>query len=146
MGPLTEMFAADRAARFAGHAPATIPVVDPNPLAQSALPTADSYEFFSAWEKKSPWKNETTVRTVEALRAYEPGHLIHCISPTPLLMTVQDRDVLCPPDVALRAYARALEPKELLVLKGGHFDVYEKPNVDVSIARQAEFLKRSLGA
>jgi fermentation-respiration switch protein FrsA (DUF1100 family) len=144
MPSLTTMFAADRAARFAGHTPATIPVIDSNPLAQSALPTADSYEFLSAWEKKSPWKNVTTVRSVEALRAYNPAHLIHCISPTPLLMIVQDGDVLVPLDLSLKAYAQALEPKELLILKGGHFEAYEKPNVDVSIARQVEVLKRSL--
>jgi hypothetical protein len=40
-----------------------LPVVDQNPQAPSALPTADSYEFFSAWEKKSKWKNSVTVKT-----------------------------------------------------------------------------------
>jgi hypothetical protein len=39
-----------------------MPAVDENPLAPSALPTADSYKFFTAWAKKSSWKNEVTVR------------------------------------------------------------------------------------
>jgi hypothetical protein len=39
-----------------------LPVVDENPMAPSALPTADSYTFFTAWGKKSNWKNEVTVR------------------------------------------------------------------------------------
>lgn len=98
------------------------------------------------WASKSPWKNETTVRSIEALRAYNPAHLIHCISPTPLLMIVQDADVLVPLDLSLRAYAAALEPKELLVLKGGHFEAYTKPNVERSIERQVEFLKGTLCA
>jgi hypothetical protein len=39
-----------------------MPAVDENPLAPSALPTAGSYKFFTAWAKKSSWKNEVTVR------------------------------------------------------------------------------------
>lgn len=41
----------------------TIPVVDPNPMATSALPTADSWIFFDDWMKKCDWKNEVTVKT-----------------------------------------------------------------------------------
>ena len=52
----------ERLSRMAGNEPARIPVVDANPLNTSALPTPDSYEFFSAWEKKSNWKNDCTVR------------------------------------------------------------------------------------
>ena len=40
-----------------------LPVVDENPQAPSALPTADSYQFFTEWEKKSKWKNSVTVKT-----------------------------------------------------------------------------------
>jgi hypothetical protein len=39
-----------------------VPVVDADPLKPSSLPTPDSYEFFSAWEKKSHWKNNVTLR------------------------------------------------------------------------------------
>src|SRR5215469_16057426 len=37
----------DREARFAGNPPAMIPVVNADPAAQSALPTADSYHWFT---------------------------------------------------------------------------------------------------
>jgi hypothetical protein len=47
---------------MSGKEPGRIPVVDADPMKTSALPTADSYEFFSAWEKKSNWKNDVTVR------------------------------------------------------------------------------------
>lgn len=40
-----------------------LPIVDEDPLKPSALPTVDSYEFFTAWAKKSNWKNECTVKT-----------------------------------------------------------------------------------
>ena len=52
----------DRQARLAGKEAGRLPVVDADPTKPSALPTPDSYEFFSAWEKKSPWKNDNTVR------------------------------------------------------------------------------------
>src|SRR4030088_2097541 len=59
-----QLLAADRLARARGEAPAMLPVVDPDPTAQSALPTPDSHEFFSAYEGTS-WKNEVTLRTLE---------------------------------------------------------------------------------
>lgn len=141
---LNAAFAADRVARAAGHPAATLPVVDPDPHVPSALPTPDAHAFFSAWAAKSAWRNETTVRSVEALRGYSPAHLIQCISPTPLLMVVQDADWLVPLDLSLRAYACALEPKELLVLKGGHFEAYRGPGVEKSVERQVGFLRGTL--
>ncbi|KAF5560028.1 n-terminal domain-containing protein [Fusarium napiforme] len=51
-------FQKDRLERAAGNAPATVKVVDENPLAPSALPTPDSYDFVQKlWAPKSAWKN-----------------------------------------------------------------------------------------
>lgn len=47
---------------MAGKEPGRIPVVAEDPMAMSALPTPDSYVFFSEWEKKSPWKNDVTMK------------------------------------------------------------------------------------
>ncbi|KAK4981953.1 hypothetical protein LTR66_009578 [Elasticomyces elasticus] len=63
IGGLNQMFQEDRLARAAGETPAMVPVVDADVHKPSALPTPDSYEFFMAWEKKSNWKNEVTVKT-----------------------------------------------------------------------------------
>src|SRR5271163_66132 len=80
-----EMFDADRLARFRGEAPVMVPVVDEDPLAASALPTADSWQWFTETGKaRAPaWRNEVTLRTVEMLGEYEPGAYIARISPTP---------------------------------------------------------------
>lgn len=59
---LSLMKVIDRKGRAAGKDPIIIPVVSNDPAAPSALPTPDSYEFFTAWEKKSTWKNEVTLR------------------------------------------------------------------------------------
>ena len=55
-----ELFDADRLARFQGKAPTMVPVVDKDPLAASALPTPDSWEWFSqTGETRAPaWRNE----------------------------------------------------------------------------------------
>ncbi|KAF8859635.1 Esterase/lipase [Acephala macrosclerotiorum] len=143
---LNQMFQGDRLARASGKAAGMIPVVDPNPLATSALPTPESYIFFMDWEKKCDWKNEVTVKTIEELRAYDASAHIHHISPTPLLMTVSENDTLAPTDLALAAYGRALEPKELHILPGGHFGGYSGPNFEKNAGRQVEFLKKTLCA
>ena len=121
-----EMFDADRAARFQGDPPAMVPVVAEDPLAPSALPTPDSWTWFTETGKtRAPsWRNEVTLRTVEMLGEYEPGSYIARISPTPLLLVVAREDHLTPAHFAIDAYERAREPKRLVILPGGHFDAY----------------------
>jgi len=124
--PTRQAFDADREARFRGEAPAMIPVVDADPMAASALPTPDSWEWFSqTGETRAPsWRNEVTLRSVEMFWEYEPGAWIQWISPTPLLLVVAQGDHLTVSDLAIAALERAREPKRLAVLPGGHFDAY----------------------
>jgi fermentation-respiration switch protein FrsA (DUF1100 family) len=121
-----EQFNADRLARYNGEAPAMVPVVDEDPLAPSALPTADSYRWFTeTHEARAPsWRNEVTLRSVELFTEYEPGTYLPWISPTPLLMCVAENDVLTPTDLAIAGFEAAREPKKLVILPGGHFDAY----------------------
>jgi uncharacterized protein len=123
-----EMFEADRLARFRGEAPAMVPVVDPDPLAPSALPTPDSWEWFSETGKaRAPaWRNEVTLRSVEMFTEYEPGVYLPWISPTPLLLVVAAGDHLVPSELAIAAFETARQPKELVILPDGHFDAYVK--------------------
>jgi hypothetical protein len=59
-------------------------------------------------------------------------------------MTVAQNDVLTPTDLALRAYAQALEPKQLQIIPGGHFDGYAGPNFESNAGVQADFLSKVL--
>ena len=91
-----------------------VPVVAEDPLAPSALPTPDSWTWFTETGKtRAPsWRNEVTLRTVEMLGEYEPGAYIGRISPTPLLMIVAREDHLTPARPRhrrLRARTRAEE-------------------------------------
>jgi hypothetical protein len=123
-----EMFDADRLARFQGKAPAMVPVVDPDPLAPSALPTPDSWKWFSeTGQTRAPaWRNEVTLRSVEMFTEYEPVSYMPYISPTPLLLLVARGDHLVPAELAIAAYEHAREPKTLVIMPDGHFDAYVK--------------------
>jgi len=121
-----ELFDADRLARFQGKAPAMVPVVAEDPMAPSALPTPDSWEWFTqTGETRAPaWRNEVTMRTVEMLGEYEPGSYLPYVSPTPLLLLVAEGDHLTPSEFAIAAFDTAHQPKELIIMPGGHFDAY----------------------
>jgi hypothetical protein len=121
-----KQFDVDREARFNGAAPLMMPVVAEDPLAPAALPTADSWQWFTATGRtRAPsWRNEVTLRTVEMLGEYEPGDYVARISPTPLLMLIAAGDHLAIAEEAFIAFNRALEPKRIVVIKGGHFDAY----------------------
>lgn len=126
LAPTHSAFEEDRRNRMKGGAPAMVPVVAEDPLASSALPTPDSWKWFTETHKlRAPsWRNEVTLRSVEKFTEYEPASYISYISPTPLLMVVALGDHLTVADQALAAYERALHPKKLVTLSGGHFDAY----------------------
>jgi fermentation-respiration switch protein FrsA (DUF1100 family) len=129
IGAVQGMFDADRTARYAGEPPQMIPVVTQDPAGLAALASADSYQWFTqtAASRAPAWRNEVTLKSVEMYTDYEPGAHIGYISPTPLLMLVADNDVVAASDLAFEAYGKALEPKRLVTLKGGHFDAYTGP-------------------
>jgi uncharacterized protein len=139
------MFDADRDARYQGKEPEMVPVVNDDPLGPAALPTPDSFEWFTATGRtRAPtWRNEVTLRSVELLTEYEPGIYIERISPTPLMMVVGAADHLTVADEALAAFGRAMEPKQLVLLPGGHFDAYTN-DFDTAAGEAADWFVRHL--
>ncbi len=134
LAPLRAQLDGDRQSRFAGKPPAMIPVVSADPMGPAALPTADSYQWFTETGRtRAPaWKNEVTLRTLEMLMEYEPATYIERISPTPLLMIIAAGDDLAVADEAFAAYNRALEPKKLVILPGAHFEAYVGPGFELA--------------
>lgn len=141
-------FAAERVSRGAGAEATVIPVVDSDPTAMSALPTPDSYEFFTATaETRAPkWRNEVTLTSMEFFRGYEPGIYLPQIAPTPLLMIVAPLDRLASGQLATSAYETASHPKKLQLIGGGHFDAYTGEGFDISsTAARDWFVEHLLG-
>jgi fermentation-respiration switch protein FrsA (DUF1100 family) len=121
-----DYFEQDRAARYAGEPPIVMEVVNEDPKSDCAMPGQDSYDYFmDSHRAVAPsWRNEVTLKSIELLNEYEPAYAIDRISPTPLLMIVAKKDTVTVPDLALKAYERALQPKQLMLLDCGHFDPY----------------------
>ncbi len=138
-------FDADRRARFNGAEPTMIDIVNEDPMAPSALPTPDSYEWMVGTQqlRADAWVNSCTLRSVERFAEYQPGAYLRLIAPTPLLVCVAKNDVLTPTGVTLAGFQDAREPKKLVVLPGGHFDAYVK-GFDISSQVQLEWFTEHL--
>jgi fermentation-respiration switch protein FrsA (DUF1100 family) len=142
---LQAQFDADRAARFRGEPPATIPVVAEQEGAPGFFPTDDCRKYFLSFGNRAPnWRNQVTLRTVEMASEYNPGSYIDRVSPTPLLMAVGLRDTLAVADLALDAFARARPPKRLVTLDCNHFDPYSGALFEPNVAAQREWFVEHL--
>src|ERR1700736_6309921 len=84
----------------------------------------DAIDFYLQPTPPGIWETSVTIRSPRAARMYEPGIWVPRVSPTPLLMVVALSDTVTLTDLALAAYQRALEPKRLALIPGGHFDPY----------------------
>lgn len=142
---LRAAFDADRVARMGGAAPARMPVTAPEGE-PSALPTADTFEFFTTFskERETSWRNDVTLQSVELFTEYEPGIYIPRISPTPLLMVAALEDHLTPFDMTAAAYETALEPKKFLALPCMHFEAYTGDMFAMSAPVQRDWLTTHL--
>jgi uncharacterized protein len=89
------------------------------------LATADAYEWFMEGAEIAPnWTNGVTCESMELIREYDAARYIRFVAPTPLLMIVAEHDSLIPAKQAVQVYERAAEPKRLIQLPCGHFDLY----------------------
>ncbi|MFD9001502.1 alpha/beta hydrolase [Streptomyces sp. NPDC059582] len=122
---LDESFAADELAQAQGKPPATQAFVSDDSSTTASYRATDAINFYLGHTApEGLWENRVTIQSNRRFRSYDPGHWIDQISPTPLMMLVATHDTVAPTDLALRTYEHALEPKELVLIPGGHFDPY----------------------
>lgn len=121
---LEARFAADERAQLRSEPPATQQIVTDDGARDASYKAADAVSFYLRPVPKGVWVNEVTVRSMRWSRLYSPGEYVDRVSPTPLLMLVADHDHIAVADLALKAYQRALEPKRLIMIRGGHFAPY----------------------
>ena len=121
---LEHAFNDDERARFRGEPIRYQAIVSKDPAVPASYRAPDAVSFYLQDIPQGIWENKVTVRSTRAARMYEPGAWISRVSPTPLLMVVAAADAITVTDLALAAYERALEPKKLELIPGGHFDPY----------------------
>lgn len=107
-----------------GGAPRYQAVVSADPLQPAAYRSPDAIAFYEQDIGAATWDNTVTLRSTFAARMYEPGIWAERISPTPLLMIVATDDRVTMTDLELQAYEKALQPKQLVLIPGGHFEPY----------------------
>jgi fermentation-respiration switch protein FrsA (DUF1100 family) len=92
------------------------------------LPGKDTYDAFMEFKKVAPnWRNQITLESLEKMREFDPVSLIHLLAPAALLVIAAEEDSLIPLDSIKTAYKKAGNPKDLIVLPIGHFDIYHEP-------------------
>ena len=113
----------------------------------AAQPHPDAYKWFTETaETVAPsWKNEVTLESMEHYVEYNPASFIEFISPTPLMMIAAMDDGITPPDLIIEAFEeQAKEPKKLLKLPRGHFDVYNGPTFEQASKESLKWFQQHL--
>ncbi|MDH7809498.1 MULTISPECIES: alpha/beta hydrolase [unclassified Rhizobium] len=105
--------------------------------------STEAIEFYTQPIPAGIWENKVTIRSTRSARMYEPGVWISRIAPTPLLMVVASQDKVTLTEIELAAYERALEPKKLALIPGGHFDPY-LDQFDMAAAAATEWFLQHL--
>lgn len=124
-----------------------MPVVTDREDEVAVLAGPESWRWFTAEGLRpgSTWRNLCTMRTDGGPVPFDPGLAVAHLTPTPLLMIVATEDRLAPTAIALSAFARAGEPKELVLVDGDHFAVYHGDGFARARDATVDFLRRYLG-
>jgi dipeptidyl aminopeptidase/acylaminoacyl peptidase len=90
------------------------------------LPDRQSAELAAAARRGNPGAvGEIPLEYIDDTMGFHPEWIVDKIAPRPVLFITSDDDRLVPPDESESLYAKAGEPKKLIVLKGwGHYEVY----------------------
>jgi len=90
------------------------------------LPDRESAELSAAARRDIPAAvNEIPLEFIDDTLNFNPEWVVDKIAPRPILFVTTDDDRLVPPQETEAMYARAGEPKKLVVLRGcGHYHVY----------------------
>ncbi|MFD1929086.1 alpha/beta hydrolase [Sporosarcina siberiensis] len=126
---------ANRKKRYTGAPVEYIKVVTDTSGEYSAQTHPEAYPWFlkMAEEVAPTWKNYITLDSMEHYLEYFPAANVDIISPTPLMMIVATEDGITPAVAAIDVFnTKAKEPKKLVKLTKGHFDVYTGETFDAA--------------
>lgn len=124
--------------------PESLEQAQKNPSA-AVLGTEESWYYYQTVQGFSQKKeNKITFQSLFHTIRAEPSAYAAQLSPKPFFMAVGLKDSLMDSQVQLDVFATAKEPKKLLELDCGHFDVYQGSYFEENVSHQVEFLKHFL--
>lgn len=116
------------------------------PRDQVLLPDRESAQLSAAARRKvAAAVNEIPLEFIDDTLHFNPEWVVDKIAPRPVLFITTDDDRLVPPQESEAMYARAGEPKKLVILQGfSHYQVYTgealRQVMDASLAWCREYL------
>ncbi len=110
------------------------------------LADRQSAQLAAAARKDNPAAvNLIPLEYIDDTLGFHAEWVVDKISPRPILFIATDDDRLVPPEESEALYARAGEPKRLVVLKGfGHYEVYVEPAFSQVMAETIDWFKTHL--
>jgi fermentation-respiration switch protein FrsA (DUF1100 family) len=114
-------------------------VLEPGDEGAAFLPQPESTEWFLTHGPGSGWENRF-ILSMSADPPFDPYVCVRHVAPAALLMVVASHDVVASTEVALAAFARALEPKQLELVEGHHFVDYQGEGFDHVVGVMTDFL------
>jgi dipeptidyl aminopeptidase/acylaminoacyl peptidase len=110
------------------------------------LSDEDSVAFFTEAAKDLPQiQVQIPVETAEATMEYKPEEVVDRISPRALLLIAVEHDMPCPKEEYESMYARAGEPKKLVVRPGlRHYDVYGGEGLQKTASLAVDWFRQHL--
>ncbi|MBI4562370.1 MAG: alpha/beta hydrolase [Candidatus Rokubacteria bacterium] len=105
------------------------------------------------WDKTTPkalelfphMGTQITLESAAAVIEFKPERVVHRITPRPILWIHAGEDTLVPPEESGRMYARAREPKKLVILDGlTHWDVYRGAGLERVVGHALEWYREWL--
>lgn len=112
------------------------------------LADRQSAELAAAARRNNPAAiNTLPLEYVDETLSFHAEWVVDKIAPRPILFITTDDDRLVPPEESEALYARAGEPKRLVILKGfGHYEVYAEPAFAQVMAETVAWFKEHLPA
>ena len=112
------------------------------------LPDRQSAELAAAARRNHPAAvSQIPLEYVDDTLEFNPEWVVDRIAPRPVLFITTDDDRLVPPEESAVLYARAGEPKKLVVLKGyGHYEVYAEPAFGEVMAATLDWYRQHMPA
>jgi pimeloyl-ACP methyl ester carboxylesterase len=132
----------DLAAAARGREPVRVPII-----ARTGLRCLTGSDCYDGYRRLVPpgavWPDTVPARILLTILAYRPIHVVRRIQ-APVLIIAAEQDSLIP-FAATRRTAARIPHCQFEVLPIGHFDLYEGPWFENSMALQVAFLRRHLG-